>query len=163
MFYEDIRIGQSADLGQIEFSREAILAYGKLFDPRIVARAAEGRARLALRGCTSRQRGCADWWTAAAPCAPLWPSEARPFRSLASPRASKTCAGHIWSMRAISFLFGGDGVETRDLQAEMGPRRQYVSRDEPTRQEVLVFSSAVLIARGPKSCSVLPRRSADYP
>ena len=44
MFYEDIRIGQSTDLDKTEFSREAILAYGKLFDPRIVAQAAAGQA-----------------------------------------------------------------------------------------------------------------------
>src|SRR3984957_7580055 len=50
MFYEDIRIGQSTDLGQTEFSREAILAYGKRFDPRIVAQAADGSARLAAAG-----------------------------------------------------------------------------------------------------------------
>jgi acyl dehydratase len=50
MFYEDIRIGQSTDLGQTEFSREAILAYGKRFDPRIVAQAAAGNARLAASG-----------------------------------------------------------------------------------------------------------------
>ena len=50
MFYEDIRIGQSTDLGQTEFSREAILAYGKRFDPRIVAQAAAGAARLAAAG-----------------------------------------------------------------------------------------------------------------
>ena len=50
MFYEDILIGQSADLGQTEFSREAILAYGKKFDPRIVAQAADRSARLAAAG-----------------------------------------------------------------------------------------------------------------
>src|SRR6202034_1003983 len=50
MFYEDIRIGQSAAFGQTEFSREAILAYGKRFDPRIVAQAADGHARLAASG-----------------------------------------------------------------------------------------------------------------
>ena len=50
MFYEDIRIGQSAALGQTEFSREAILAYGKRFDPRIVAQAADGGVRLAASG-----------------------------------------------------------------------------------------------------------------
>lgn len=50
MFYEDVRIGQSADFGQTEFSREAILAYGKRFDPRIIARAAEGRAPLVAAG-----------------------------------------------------------------------------------------------------------------
>src|SRR3984885_13510167 len=50
MFYEDILIGQSTDLGQTEFSREAILAYGNRFDPRIVAQAADGSARLAPAG-----------------------------------------------------------------------------------------------------------------
>jgi acyl dehydratase len=50
MFYEDVRIGQSADLGQATFSRDAILAYGRRFDPRIVARAAEGGAPLAASG-----------------------------------------------------------------------------------------------------------------
>src|SRR5580698_428524 len=50
MFYEDILIGQSMGLGQTEFSRQAILAYGKKFDPRIVAQAANGRARLAAAG-----------------------------------------------------------------------------------------------------------------
>ena len=50
MFYEDIRVGERAALGQTEFSREAILAYGKRFDPRIVAQAAEGRARLVAAG-----------------------------------------------------------------------------------------------------------------
>src|ERR1700751_6083690 len=42
MFYEDFRIGQLADLGETTFSREAILAYGRRFDPRIVAQAAAG-------------------------------------------------------------------------------------------------------------------------
>jgi acyl dehydratase len=50
MFYEDFRIGQSAALGEAEFSREAILAYAKRFDPRIVAEAANGRAPLIASG-----------------------------------------------------------------------------------------------------------------
>jgi acyl dehydratase len=50
MFYEDFRIGQTAELGQAIFSRDAILAYGRRFDPRIVARAAEGGALLAASG-----------------------------------------------------------------------------------------------------------------
>ena len=49
MFYEDFRIGQSADLGSTTFSREAILAYGRRFDPRIVARA-EGGEPIAASG-----------------------------------------------------------------------------------------------------------------
>ena len=50
MFYEDFRIGQRADLGSATFSREAILAYGRRFDPRIVARAAEGGEPIAASG-----------------------------------------------------------------------------------------------------------------
>ena len=50
MFYEDVRIGQSANLGSATFSREAILDYGRRFDPRIVARAAAGREPLAASG-----------------------------------------------------------------------------------------------------------------
>jgi acyl dehydratase len=50
MFYEDFRIGQTADLGEATFSREAILAYGRRFDPRIIASAAQERAPLAASG-----------------------------------------------------------------------------------------------------------------
>src|SRR3984957_4040891 len=50
MFYEDVRIGQSLALGEEAFSRESILAYGRLFDPRIVGRAAEAGRPLAASG-----------------------------------------------------------------------------------------------------------------
>jgi acyl dehydratase len=50
MFYEDFRIGQTADLGQTTFSREAILAFGRRFDLRILVRAVEGAAPLAASG-----------------------------------------------------------------------------------------------------------------
>ena len=50
MFYEDFRVGQTADLGSATFSREAILAYGRRFDPRIVARAATGSEPVAASG-----------------------------------------------------------------------------------------------------------------
>jgi acyl dehydratase len=50
MLYEDFRIGQQASLGEAKFSREAILAYGRRFDSRIVAEAARGRAPLAASG-----------------------------------------------------------------------------------------------------------------
>jgi acyl dehydratase len=49
MFYEDIPVGHSTALGETVFSREAILAYGKRFDPRIVVQA-EDRAPLAASG-----------------------------------------------------------------------------------------------------------------
>jgi acyl dehydratase len=50
MFYDDFRIGQTADLGEATFSREAILAYGRRFDPRIIASADQERAPLAASG-----------------------------------------------------------------------------------------------------------------
>jgi acyl dehydratase len=50
MFYEDFRIGEAGDLGQQTFSRESILAYGRRFDPRVLARAAEGGAPLVASG-----------------------------------------------------------------------------------------------------------------
>ena len=50
MFYEDFRVGQSADLGSATFSREAILAYGRRFDPRIAVRAAAGNEPLTASG-----------------------------------------------------------------------------------------------------------------
>jgi acyl dehydratase len=50
MFYEDVRIGQSTALGDTEFSREAILDYGRRFDPRIVAQADGGPTPLAASG-----------------------------------------------------------------------------------------------------------------
>jgi acyl dehydratase len=50
MFYEDFHVGQSADLGSATFSREAILGYGRRFDPRIAARAAAVTEPLAASG-----------------------------------------------------------------------------------------------------------------
>jgi acyl dehydratase len=50
MFYEDFCVGQSTDLGSATFSREAILAYGRRFDPRIVASAAVGSEPVAASG-----------------------------------------------------------------------------------------------------------------
>ena len=69
MFYEDFSIGQSADLGFATFSREAILAYGRRFDPRIFARAAERERLSPPRDCTWRPRGCGGWSRRATPSA----------------------------------------------------------------------------------------------
>ena len=35
MFYEDIRVGESIDLGSTTFTRAAIVNYGQGFDPRV--------------------------------------------------------------------------------------------------------------------------------
>jgi acyl dehydratase len=46
MFYEDYRVGQTADLGTRTFGREGILAFGQAYDPRVLERA-ETNARRA--------------------------------------------------------------------------------------------------------------------
>jgi acyl dehydratase len=40
MFYEDMTIGDVTDLGSTRFTRDAIVAYAKRFDPRVLASAA---------------------------------------------------------------------------------------------------------------------------
>ena len=42
MFYEDIRVGESTDLGSTTFTRAAIAGYGREFDPRVLAHARAG-------------------------------------------------------------------------------------------------------------------------
>lgn len=42
MYYEDYRIGQTADLGSRTFARDAILAFARAYDPRVLARAETG-------------------------------------------------------------------------------------------------------------------------
>jgi acyl dehydratase len=49
MFYEDMRIGQATSLGATRFSRAAILAYARRFDPRVLSTSATGE-RLAASG-----------------------------------------------------------------------------------------------------------------
>ncbi len=42
MFYEDMRVGRVMQLGSMAFTRDSILAYAARFDPRILAAAREG-------------------------------------------------------------------------------------------------------------------------
>ena len=42
MFFEDVRIGQVTHFGSATFTSESILAYARLFDPRILHAAREG-------------------------------------------------------------------------------------------------------------------------
>ena len=168
MFYEDIRIGQSTNLGETEvLSREAILAYGKKFDPRIVAQAADGSARLAAAGMHVAAAGMRRLVeTRSALRTTRWPSAAKPFRSLACRQVSKTCAGRIRCMRAIwCLVFGGDGVETPNLQAKMGARHQHISRRQPDAGRRFwsfrALYSCPLVAR--RTCDVRSCRSQDFP
>jgi acyl dehydratase len=96
-------------VGEVEFLYEVINQNGvAAMTQRSLLLLKQRPQALAARGspprvCMWRPQGCVDWWTRAAPCAPRWPSAARPFRSLACRQVSKTCAGRTQSMRAISF------------------------------------------------------------
>ena len=64
MYYEDYRVGQIARLGTRAFSREAILAFGRAYDPRVLVRAEAGAARLAASGlhvACEAMRAIIDW------------------------------------------------------------------------------------------------------
>jgi len=64
MFYEDYRVGQSAHLGARAFTRDAILAFGRAYDPRVLARAEAGGTKLAASGlhvACEAMRAIIDW------------------------------------------------------------------------------------------------------
>ena len=151
MFYEDIRIGQSTDLGQTEFSREAILAYGNKFDPRIVAQAADGQARRSPPpGCMWPLQGCADSWIRAALCAPTLAARGETLPQLGVSPGFK-------EMRWAHPVHEGDvvsySVEPVSKRETSKPRWGLVTNTfrgvNQRGEEVLSFSSAVLIARRP--------------
>jgi acyl dehydratase len=151
MFYEDILIGQSADLGQTEFSREAILAYGKRFDPRVVAQAAAGNARLAAAGmhvAAAGMRRLVDTRNA------LRASMAGRGETLpqlgVSPGFTDMCWPHpVHEGDIVSYSMGT--VSKRETSKPKWGLITNKFRGENQRgQEVLVFSSAVLIARRPE-------------
>lgn len=147
MFYEDIRIGEPAALGKTEFSREAILAYGKRFDPRIVAQAAEG-ARLVAAGMHVAAAGMR-----------------RLVDARSALRAAMAERGEILPQLGVSPGFKdmrwpcpvheGDivsySIETVSKRETSKPKWGLVGNKflglNQRGQEVLVFSSAVLILR----------------
>src|SRR5258708_39109033 len=148
MFYEDILIGQSADLGQTEFSREAILAYGKKFDPRIVAQAADGSAGLAAAGmhlAAAGMRRLVDTRSA--------------FRAVMAERGETLpqlgVSPGFKDMRWPYPVHEGDivsySVEPVSKRETSKPRWGLVTNTfravNQREEEVLLFSSAVLIAR----------------
>jgi acyl dehydratase len=151
MFYEDILIGQSTDLGQTEFSRETILAYGKRFDPRIVAQAADGSARLAAAGMH----------VAAAGMRRLVDTRSALRAALAERGETLPQLGvspGFKDMRWPHLVHEGDivsySVETVSKRETSKPRWGLVTNTfravNQRGEEVLVFSSAVLIARRPE-------------
>ena len=150
MFYEDVRIGQSADLGQATFSHDAILAYGRRFDPRIVARAAEGGAPLAASGLHVAAAGMR-----------------RLVDARSALRASMAARGETLpelgvspgfrDMRYTRPVLEGDVVsysmETISKRETSKPKWGLVGNRfhgvNQRGEEVLIFSSLVLVARRP--------------
>ncbi len=133
MFYEDFRVGQSADFGSATFSREAILAYGRRFDPRIVAPAAAGSEPVAASGlhvAAQAMRRLVDSRNA------LRAAMAQRGESLPELGVSPGFREMRWPAPGVRrrrcLLFDGDRVETRDFQGEMGAHRQQISRRQPT-------------------------------
>ena len=151
MFYEDILIGQSADLGQAEFSREAILAYGKRFDPRVVAQAAEGHARLAAAGmhvAAAGMRRLVDTRSA------LRVSMAERGETLPQLGVSPGFTDMRWPHPVHEGDIVSYSMETVSKRETSKPNWGLITskfRGENQRgREVLIFSSAVLIARRPE-------------
>src|SRR6202035_1078828 len=150
MFYEDIRIGQSTDLGQTEFSREAILAYGKRFDPRIVAQAAAGGAPLAASGmhlAAGGMRRLVDTRSA------LRAALAERGETLPQLGLSPGFKDMRWPYPVHEGDIVSYSVETVSKRETSKPRWGLVTNTfravNQRGEEVLVFSSAVLIARRP--------------
>jgi acyl dehydratase len=148
MFYEDVRIGESVDLGQAEFSREAILAYGKRFDPRIVAQAAEGRARLVAAGmhvAAAGMRRLVDARSA------LRAAAAERGETLPQLGVSPGFKDMRWPHPVHEGDIVSYSIETVSKRETSKPKWGLVTNKfcgvNQRGQEVLVFSSAVLIVR----------------
>jgi acyl dehydratase len=146
MFYEDILIGQSTDLGQLEFSREAILAYR--FDPRIVAQAADGSARLAAAGmhvAAAGMRRLVDTRSA------LRAAMAEGGETLPQLGVSPGFKDMRWPHPVHEGDIVSYSMETVTKRETSKPRWGLVTNAfravNQRGEEVLVFSSAVLIAK----------------
>jgi acyl dehydratase len=148
MFYEDFRIGQSAALGQAEFSREAILAYGKRFDPRIVAQAADGGARLAAAGlhvAAAGMRRLVDTLNA------LRAAMAERGETLPQLGVSPGFKGMRWPIPVHEGDIISYSMETVSKRETSKPQWGLIGNTfrglNQRGEEVLIFSSAVLVAR----------------
>jgi acyl dehydratase len=150
MFYEDILIGQSADLGQTEFSREAILAYGKKFDPRIVAQAADGHARLAAAGmhlAAALMRRLVDTRSALR-AAMAARGETLPQLGVSPGFTDMRWPHPVHEGDIVSYSM--ETVSKRETsKSKWGLITSRFRGVNQRGQEVLAFSSAVLIARRP--------------
>ena len=152
MFYEDILIGQSMGLGQTEFSRQAILAYGKKFDPRIAAQAANGRARLAAAGmhvAAAGMRRLVDTRSA------LRATMAERGETLPQLGVSPGFKGMRWPYPVHEGDIVSYSMETVSKRETSKPKWGLIANSfrgvNQRQEEVLVFSSVVLIARRPEN------------
>jgi acyl dehydratase len=150
MFYEDVRIGQSLTLGQAEFSREAILAYGRDFDPRIVAHAAKGRAPLAASGlhvAAAGMRQLVDTRSSLR-AAMAERGETLPQLGVSPGFKSMRWPHPVHEGDLVSYWM--ETVSKRETSKPKWGLIGHIFRGINQRgEEVLVFSSAVLVARRP--------------
>jgi acyl dehydratase len=148
MFYEDVRIGHFADLGQTEFSREAILAYGKRFDPRIVAQAVKGGARLAASGMHVAAAGMSNLVDTRSALRAVMAERGEALPQLGVSPAFKDmrwpCPVHESDIVSYSMETVSKRETSKPKWGLIGNRFRGVNQ---RGQEVLVFSSAVLILR----------------
>ena len=148
MFYEDVRIGQSVALGQAAFSREAILAFGRRFDPRVVAQAAEGRTPLAASGLHVAAAGMRQLVDARSS---LRAAMAERGEALPELGVSPGFKGMRWPYPVHEGDIVSYSMETVSKRETSKPKWGLVGNRfrgvNQRGQEVLVFSSVVLIAR----------------
>jgi acyl dehydratase len=150
MFYEDIRIGHVSALGQKVFSREAILAFGQLFDPRIVAQAAERKAPLAAAGLHVAAAGMRQLVDARRA---LRSALAERGETLPELGVSPGFKGMRWPHPVHEGDIVSYSIETVSKRETSKPKWGLISNHfrgvNQRGEEVLVFSSIVLIARRP--------------
>jgi acyl dehydratase len=148
MFYEDVRIGHLVALGQAAFSREAILAYGRRFDPRIVARAAQGKPRLAASGLHVAAAGMRQLVDARSS---LRAAMAERGETLPQLGVSPGFKGMRWPHPVHEGDIVSYSMETVSKRETSKPKWGLVSNRfrgvNQRGEEVLVFYSVVLLAR----------------
>lgn len=164
MFYEDFRIGQSAALGEAVFSREAILAYGRRFDPRVVAEAAAGKAPLTASGLHVAAAGMR-----------------RLVDRLSSLRAAMAERGDVlpelgvspgfkamrWARPVREADIVSYSMETMSKRETSKPKWGLIGNHfrgvNQRGEEVLFFSSVVLVARRSENLRPQSRAREDFP
>jgi acyl dehydratase len=149
MFYEDIPIGQSTALGETVFSREAILAYGKQFDPRIVVQA-KGRAPLVASGLHVAAAGMRRLGETRNSLRSAMAARGETLPQLGVSPGFKDMRWPTPVQEDDIVSYSIETVSKRETSKPqwglVGNRLRGVNQ---RRQEVLVFSSAVFIVRHP--------------